>query len=331
MLKLILFESVCILVGIVMGKPLLTQNRGISPAAADSEFNLVGASLLVIVAIVAAVSVAVGVVVRAGAGGVGEEYSDDDFEDITLTASGQQDDPISREGPILGINGKITRGKDMSWILVKEFDDAPQFYSSDLAKKIKKEFTAARKRQFQYAEVTEYRCKFARKKHYQPCPWKLRVLFLSHCQVVQVESTEHCQDHVHQVETDVNSTGNPSGNYLWTPEMNNFVEQCINNHGKPKVLMRNLEDAGCFVNYPRPSMPQLYNKIHAVKKALNCNPAVGDTFQLRQLINNYLEVPENTHHAYVPYYEILDDDPKNLRFTIIFSTQNCLARWVYIS
>ena len=33
--------------------------------------------------------------------------------------------------------------------------------------------------QSQYAMVTEYRCKFARNKKFQPCPWKLRVLFLS--------------------------------------------------------------------------------------------------------------------------------------------------------
>ena len=70
MLKLIVLESVCLLVGLVMGKPLLTQNRGISPAA-DSEFNLAGLTFLVIVAVVAAISVAVGVVIRAGAGVVG--------------------------------------------------------------------------------------------------------------------------------------------------------------------------------------------------------------------------------------------------------------------
>ena len=98
MLKLILFESVCLLVGIVMGKPLLTQNRGGSPAAANSDFNLVGASLLMIAAVIAAISIAVVMVVRAGARG-GGEYSDDEFEDFTLTASGRSDDPISREGP----------------------------------------------------------------------------------------------------------------------------------------------------------------------------------------------------------------------------------------
>ena len=292
MLWLILIECTCLLVGITIGKPILTLNRGIHPP--DSELNLVGISALVIIAVVAALGVAVSVIRAVGGG---ECSDDDEFEDITLTASAsvQQDDTISREGPSIGKNGKNIRGKDISWILLKEFSNAPEFYSSDLAKKISKEFTASRKRQFQYAEVIDYRCKFARKKQYQPCPWKIRVLLLSHCQGVHVESSEHCQDHIHEVQKEINSTGNPSGNYLWTPEMNNYIEQCINNHGKPKVLLRNLEDAGCFVNYPRPSMTQIYNKMHAVKRTLNSNSSVGDTFQLRQLINNHLEVPEDIH------------------------------------
>ena len=50
--------------------------------------------------------------------------------------------------------------------------------------------------------------------------------------------------------------------------MNNFIDQCISNHGKLKVALRNMEDAGCFENMPRPSMIQLYHKIHAVKKGV---------------------------------------------------------------
>ena len=153
MLRLILFECVCLLVSIAIGKPILTHNRGISPP--DSDLNLVGVFSLVVIAVIAALGVAVSVVVRAGAG-VSGESSDDEFEDITLSASLQQVDTISREGASLGKNGKNTRGKDISWILLEEFSDAPEFNSSDLAKKITREFTASRKRQFQYAEVTDY-------------------------------------------------------------------------------------------------------------------------------------------------------------------------------
>ena len=133
--------------------------------------------------------------------------SDDDFEDPANVATTIAD----HENQINGggtedIARKTTRGKDVSWTILQEFENAPEFFSSDLARKIEKEFTASRKRQFQYAMVTEYRCKFARKKKFQPCPWKLRVLFLSTCQRVQVESTEDFQDHVHEVEAGLCAT-----------------------------------------------------------------------------------------------------------------------------
>ena len=325
MLKLILMESIFLLLSFTMGKPVPGQKGGIIPP--DSDLNLVPVSLLVGIAALAVLGVAVtvGVVHRSASGDVAGS-SDDEFEDPANVVTSIADHEDLSNGRItLDINRKTTRGKDVSWIILQEFDNAPDFFNSNLATKIEKEFTASRKRQFQYAMVTEYRCKFARKKKFQPCPWKLRVLFLSTCQRVQVESTEHCQDHVHEVETGLD-VSNPSGNYAWTPQMNDFIDQCISNHGKPKVALRNMEDAGCFENMPRPSMIQLYNKIHAVKKTLNRNPTVGDTFQLRQFISNHLEVPADMHEAYIPFYEIIDDDAKNLRFSIIFSSKNCLAR-----
>ena len=306
-----------------MGKPVPGQNGGIIPPDTD----LFSVSMLVTIAALAVLGVAVAVgVIHRSALASANVGSDDEFEDPANVATtiADHEDQING-GRSEDVNRKVTRGKDVSWIILQEFENAPDFFSSDLARKINKEFTASRKRQFQYAMVTEYRCKFARKKKFQPCPWKLRVLFLSTCQRVQVESTEHCQDHVHEVEAGL-CAANPSGNYAWTPQMNDFIDQCISNHGKPKVVLRNMEDAGCFENMPRPTMTQLYNKMHAVKKALNRNPSVGDTFQLRQLIANHSEVPADIHETYIPFHEIIDEDAKSLRFTIIFSSQNCLAR-----
>ena len=87
-----------------------------------------------------------------------------------------------------------------------------------------------------------------------------------------------------------------------------------------------MEDAGCFETCSRPTMEQLYNKIHAVKKLLDKNPILTDTFQMRQMIEQHLEVPEDPHKAYIPFHEIQDEDGQNLRFNIIFSSSNCLSR-----
>ena len=325
MLKLILMENICLFLSMSIAKPIPGHSWEVSPP--DSDNNLVTVAIVLLVAGIAVLGVAMGVVRGVGST-TSFDNSDDEFEDVTINTVSSAS--ILGEGQLNSVvNGKVTRGKDISWIVLREFETASAFLDSDIAEKIFKEFTTSRKRQFLYAQVTEYRCKFARKKNFQPCPWKIRVLFLSHCQGVKVESSEDCQDHIHVEKTSL-ITGNPGGNYNWTPKMNEFIDQCVSNHGKPKVVLRNMEDAGCFENCPRPSMTQLYNKMHAVRKALNKNPAIGDTFEMRQLIQDHLETPEDIHDTYIPYHEILDDDPKTLRFTIIFSSVNCLERYVLI-
>ena len=109
--------------------------------------------------------------------------------------------------------------------------------------------------------------------------------------------------------------------------MNDIIEQCVTNHGKPKVALRNMEQAGCFQDISRPSMEQVYNKMAAVKKLLNKNPELTNTFEMRQLVQQHLSVPEDPDEAYVPFYEINDEDGQALRFNIIFSISNCLSRF----
>ena len=87
---------------------------------------------------------------------------------------------------------------------------------------------------------------------------------------------------------------------------------------KNYVFARNMEDMGCFQKRQRPTWEQLYNEISATKKCMNKNPPMFNTFQKRQYIEIYLNVPGDNYEAYIPYYEIHDEDKKNLRFTVIF-------------
>ena len=100
--------------------------------------------------------------------------------------------------------------------------------------------------------------------------------------------------------------------------LNEILEQCVANHGKPKIAIRNMEEAGCFQNINRPSMEQLYNKMAAMKKLLNKNPNLTNTFEMRQLVSQHLDIPEDPDDAYIPFYEIKDDDSHDLRFNIMF-------------
>ena len=97
-------------------------------------------------------------------------------------------------------------------------------------------------------------------------------------------------------------------------------------HFSHMLQFRNMVDAGCFEIIPRPSWEQLYNKIHAAKKLLNKNPPMMDTFQMRRVIEEHLNVPDDSEEAYIPFYEIQDEDASKLRFTVVFSSTTCLAR-----
>ena len=104
---------------------------------------------------------------------------------------------------------------------------------------------------------------------------KFKVILMSHNQEVRVETNKDFNEHSH-FEDVVSSK--PGGNYYWTPKMTKYVRQSIENHGKPKVLMRNMEEAGCFKDRQRPSWEQLYNKIHATKQTLKKDPPMMNTF-----------------------------------------------------
>ena len=162
--------------------------------------------------------------------------SDSDFEDVVEEQSPAD---AAHEQVARGKSkaGKLVRGKDVHWVEVEVFDDAQEFFASNIYKKLKQDFTVSRKRQFEYAHVIEYRCRFSRKVGYLPCTLKMRVSFLSHCQEVKIETNHISQEHLHEEDpqADLNKI---SINYRWTPKMTDFIEQCVKNHGKPKVALR---------------------------------------------------------------------------------------------
>ena len=149
--------------------------------------------------------------------------SDDEFIDINEV---DHDDEVFCPSP---------KRNDISWIEVDIFSSSELFFASTVYGVIKEEFVSARKRQFGYGLVQEYRCKYARKVGFTSCPIKYRVVFLSHCQDVRVERTEDYQEHVHE---EANTNNKKTLNYFWTTTMTELINQCIQNHSKPRVVMR---------------------------------------------------------------------------------------------
>ena len=260
--------------------------------------------------------------------------SDSDYDDIGFipeTRNNTVNDNHARKAPHRNAIGKTTRGGDRMWTLLKSFDTAEEYLQSDLYTKVKAEFVKMRNRQFDYALVEEHRCKYGKKAGYLPCPFALRVMYPSSDQSVRVETDA---EHLHELDP---LYGHQEGvseknRYKWTPTMTAIVTNTIvSNKGKPLWALKNMREAQCFDHlHPEPSMEQLYNKVAAVKKSATQHQKMKTTHDMRQVVNNHLEVPIDDNEAFIPYYDIDDEDPTKLRFTIIFASNRSISRCVFI-
>jgi hypothetical protein len=121
--------------------------------------------------------------------------SDSDYEDLGEIVLNEDNGRNETGKQKKKANGKVIRGPDKCWIELLKFDDIEAFKGSDLFKNIEEEFTKRKTREYGYADVLEYSCKFTRRTGFLPCPWILRVVFPSHNTEVIVETIEGVDNH----------------------------------------------------------------------------------------------------------------------------------------
>ena len=242
--------------------------------------------------------------------------SDSDYEDLGEIVLNEDNGRNETGKQKKKANGKVIRGPDKCWIELLKFDDIEAFKGSDLFKNIEEEFTKRKTREYGYADVLEYSCKFTRRTGFLPCPWILRVVFPSHNTEVIVETIEGVDNHDHKEDPDF--VEEASSNFRWSEEMSSIVEENI--HYMPNVILRKLKNANVF-GRKIPTKTQLYNKMSALKKAACPRMKILNTHELRQSLANLLETPESKMEAFVPFHNIEDsNDDEDPRFTIIFTT-----------
>ena len=98
--------------------------------------------------------------------------SDSDYSDAGELEQCEEEEPLARVAKV-NSNGVKVRGKDIVWEEIHHFENANEYMESEIAKKIEKEFTARKQREYSYADVKMYNCKFSRKVGYLPCPWRI--------------------------------------------------------------------------------------------------------------------------------------------------------------
>ena len=120
-----------------------------------------------------------------------------------------------------------------------------------------------------------------------PCPWQIKVSFLTHSAEVIVESLDGLGGHEHAENPEaVNKTG---AVFKWTEEQTDIIEGClrINRNTKPNFMKRKMNDKNVF-GLEKPTQIQLYNKVAATKKKLFPSDNILNTYQFRQKIAEVL-------------------------------------------
>ena len=95
---------------------------------------------------------------------IGEETNDIGENEETNEATGR-----------VNTNGVKVRGPDLSWIEVKRFPNVSEFSKSEYPEKFKSEFSLRKKREYDWADVYEYDCKFKRRIGFLPCSLKMKL------------------------------------------------------------------------------------------------------------------------------------------------------------
>ena len=251
-----------------------------------------------------------------------DDFDDDDFEDVGAPRS--EEEACVERGSAINPAGKVVRGKDIVWCDVEQFENVDAFKNSEVFKDLKENFSLRRSREPEYADTEHYTCKYSRKVGFLCCPLQYKVSYLSTCDTVIVQSPQGCATHKHEEDPDFVWEGK---NFRWTTQQTNIVFLGVKNEAKPRVILRNLREANVFVEGKEPTSLQLNNKIRHCRKILQHSSQIFSTHELRQKVCEKLDVPESDVEGYVAHYKIDDeDDEKEPRFTIIWSTKKLLAR-----
>ena len=113
--------------------------------------------------------------------------SDSDYFDL-VEQENVIEDVNDAPRPRVNQDGQRVRGQDRPWIETSRFSNATEFKNSDIAKKLEADFTNRKTREYDFADVLEYECRFKRRVGYLPCPMKMKV----NIKLIQIKSSIAC-------------------------------------------------------------------------------------------------------------------------------------------
>ena len=246
-------------------------------------------------------------------------------DDFDIQDNGELEEEVEEEEEIGlgGGNARGRRGEDVAWQLAGSFENVAEFKASDVFKDLKT-FTIKNTWKAGHAEVEALVCKFVRRANHVKCPRMMKLEYSSSNQGVSVFHNQ-C-DHHHEV--DVTNTRGTGKKYMWTPAQEDIMLPLVKARATAKVILRELESKAATDRHGVfPTLLQLNTKKNYMFKTQVMEElAICDTADLRILIEERSEVPEDPHQPFVCAYKIDDSDPSGKpRFTVTFSTPHMLS------
>ena len=214
------------------------------------------------------------------------------------------------------------RGRDILWVELSRYADKASYEQSGFYEDIKTCFTLRKGRESEFSDSEHYTCKYARKRGFFACPLQYKIHFLSTSEEVVVLSNTRC--HVHKEDLEYQRDG---PNIHWTQQQTEIVMTGVKNEASAKVIKRNLQESNLFASGNFPTTSQLNAKIAYCRSIIRRTIEIFDTHQLREKIQEHLEIPDDELDSYIVYHHVDDENPnEDPHFCIIWTSKKLTAR-----
>ena len=124
------------------------------------------------------------------------------MDDIEFSYIGEEDtlddDNLNEDFEVRTVrvnkDGKKVRGKDLNWTKKCNYNNPKTFEDSNILDELKENYLIKRRREYEYATVHNYVCKYSQREKFLPCRKEIRIVFPSDSLEVFVQE---CNQHEH--------------------------------------------------------------------------------------------------------------------------------------
>ena len=237
-------------------------------------------------------------------------------EELWQYVNEDSDEVEGEDTPLLPV-AKKRRGAAQAWTTMQTFRNVADFrkWMSEAADS--HNWVKANKQATSSGEKQYYKCSFARRKGYQPCPRKLCALFAQDSETIELSCNN--QEHWH---SKLGGEGAASAKFKVQPKAKELVVDALKNGQKPMDIRKSLRSNGFEV----PTKQQMWNSVAYLRRTHEDLARVFTTSDLRSWIEEHKATPVAPNAAYVAgSYVCVAESGEDYRFGVVISTPNLIV------